>query len=195
MRPRRLGADLPGADGEEHDRLPGLDRFLRGAREGPSVAEVLAVEGDHARRLVVDQAADELAGLEVGLVSERGEAREAEAVILGEQGELEREIAALGDEADRAALELVPAEVEAVAASKIPRQFGPRSTAPAARTRSTIAASRARPSSPVSPSPVVIPTSAFAPAASDASTASSKPSAGTERTTSSGASGRSASDG
>ena len=113
VRPRRLGADLSGSDGEEDDGLPGLDRFLRGAREGPSVAEVLAVEGDDAGRLVVDQAADELARLEVGLVPERREAREAEPVVLGEQGELEREIAALRDEADRAALELAPAEVEA----------------------------------------------------------------------------------
>ena len=113
VRPRRLGADLSASDGEEHDGLPGLDRFLRGAREGPSVAEVLAVEGDDAGRLVVDQAADELARLEVCLVPERREPREAEPVVLGEQGELEREVAALRDEADRAALQLAPAEVEA----------------------------------------------------------------------------------
>ncbi len=111
--PRGLGTDLSCSDGEEDDGLPGLDRFLRGAREGPSVAEILAVEGDHTGRLVVDQAADELARLEVGLVPERREAREAEPVVLGEQGELEREVAALGDEADRAALQLAPAEVEA----------------------------------------------------------------------------------
>src|SRR6187200_3282940 len=115
VRPRRLGADLARADGQQNDRLAGLDDFLRGAREGAPVTEVLAVEGDHPRRLVSDEAADELACLEIRLVPERGEAREAEAVLLGEEGELQREIPALGDQSDGAAIELAPTQVETAA--------------------------------------------------------------------------------
>jgi len=62
---------------------------------------------------VVDEARDELAGLEIRLVSERGETGEPEAVVLCEEGELEGEVAALGDEAERPALQLAPAEIEA----------------------------------------------------------------------------------
>ena len=79
---------------------------------------------------------------------------------------------------------------ESVATS--PRQFGPTSRAPAARTRSTSARSRRRPASPVSPSPAVITTSARAPAASASSAAASSPAGGTASTTRSGGSGRSA---
>src|SRR6185312_4884464 len=115
VRPRRLGADLVRADGQQDDRLAGLDGLLRGARECTPVTEVLAVEGDHPRRLVGDEAADELACLEIRLVPERGEAREAEAVLLGEEGDLQREIPALGDQSDGAAIELAPTQVETAA--------------------------------------------------------------------------------
>lgn len=67
--------------------------------------------------------------------------------------------------------------------SSTPRQFGPSSTAPAARTRAARAASRRFPSSPDSPSPALIPTIARAPTASASSTADSKPAAGTATTT------------
>src|SRR5689334_2773335 len=68
-------------------------------------------------------------------------------------------------------------------------QFGPTSTAPAARTRSTTARSRLPPSAELSPSPAAIATIARAPAASEPSTVSSKALAGTASTTSSGGSG------
>src|SRR4029079_6566757 len=115
VRPRRLGADLVRADGQQDDRLAGLDGVLRGAREGAPVTEVLAVEGDHPRRLVGDEAADELACLKIRLVPERSKAREAEAVLLGEEGELQREIPALGDQSDGSPVELAPPQVETAA--------------------------------------------------------------------------------
>src|SRR5690348_10983780 len=74
-------------------------------------------------------------------------------------------------------------------------QFGPSSTAPAARTRWATARSRSRPSSELSPRPAAIATIARAPASSDASTVSSNAAAGTAKTTSSGGSGSASSDG
>ncbi len=82
----------------------------------------------------------------------------------------------------------------ALPASKMPRQFGPTSTAPAARTRSTTARSRSAPSPPSSPRPAVIATRALAPTASEAPTDSSNEAAGTTSATSSGASGSSSSE-
>src|SRR5262245_66335963 len=101
MRPGRLSAHLTRPDGEEDDRLPCLDGISCSARESPPVAKVLAIEGDHAGGLVVHEAAHELARLQVGLVAERGEARAAERVVLGEKSELEGKISALRRERDR----------------------------------------------------------------------------------------------
>src|SRR5262245_3224853 len=113
MRPGCLSAHLTRPDGEEDDRLPCLDGISLSARESPPVSKVLAIEGDYAGGLVVHEAAHELARLEVGLVAERGEAREAEPVVLGEKSELKGKISALRHERDRPALQLAPAEIEA----------------------------------------------------------------------------------
>ncbi len=69
------------------------------------------------------------------------------------------------------------------AASKIPMQLGPSMRAPAARTRSRSASSRARPDASRSPRPAVITTSERAPASSAASTVSSSARSGTATTT------------
>ena len=97
------------ARGQEHDRLAGRDG---GPHEGATVAEVLAVDGDHARRLVVRELGDELGRLQIGLVAERDEPGKTEADLAGEQRELEREVPALRDEPDRAAGERVRRELE-----------------------------------------------------------------------------------
>ena len=83
----------------------------------------------------------------------------------------------------------------AVVLSTRPRQLGPTSTAPAARTRAMSASSRARPAAPASPRPAVIATIARAPLASTPSTASSKPASGTAITARSIGPSRSATDG
>ena len=87
-------------------------RRLTGPRERPAVTEVLAVDADHAGVLVRRERLDELGGLDVRLIPERGEARDADAVLRAEQAQLEREVAALGDDPERAGRELVHAEIE-----------------------------------------------------------------------------------
>jgi hypothetical protein len=75
---------------------------VRGARERPAVEEVLAVDGDRLRAGVLRVGPQQVGGGQVGLVAERGEARDAHRTLLQEQAELERDVAALGDEPDRA---------------------------------------------------------------------------------------------
>ena len=72
---------LAAAGGEQDDLLAGRDGRGTGAGEGPPVAEVLAVDADHAGVLVGGERLDELGGLDVGLVPERGEPRDADAVL------------------------------------------------------------------------------------------------------------------
>ena len=107
----RAPASLPPA-ASRTTCLPARERRLPGPRERPAVAEVLAVDADHAGVLVGRERLDELRGLDVGLVPERGEARDADAVLRAEQAQLEGEVAALGDDPERAGRELVHAEVE-----------------------------------------------------------------------------------
>ena len=109
---RRAGSRLAAAGREEDHLLAGPERSLTGAREGAAVPEVLAVDADHAGVLVRCERLDELGRLDVGLVPERREARDADAVLGAEQAQLEREVAALGDDPERAGLELVHAEIE-----------------------------------------------------------------------------------
>ena len=85
---RRSGA----ADGEQHDRL------ARGARrlgERAPVAEVLAVDADHACAVVGGQVRDDLRDVEVGLVPDGHEPREAETEVAEQEPGLERDVAAL----------------------------------------------------------------------------------------------------
>ena len=106
----RAGLAAPGR--EKDDRLPRLRRAQACARERPSVAEVLHVEADDPGRLMGDQVADDVGRLEVGLIAERGEARESEPDLGDEQAQLEREVPALGDQPDRAPRELAPPDVQ-----------------------------------------------------------------------------------
>ena len=62
--------------------------------------------------LVGGEGVDELGGAEVGLVAQRGKAREPEPLGGGHQPELEREVAALGDEPDGAGRQRVGDELE-----------------------------------------------------------------------------------
>ena len=109
VRPRGARARLGRADGEQHDGL-----FGGGGRvhEGAPVAEVLGVDGDHLGRLVLGERGDELRKVDVGLVPDRGEPREAELDRAREDAELEGEVAALRDQADRALRELVRGDAE-----------------------------------------------------------------------------------
>src|SRR6187200_2710962 len=86
---------------------------MLGRRGEPApVAEVLRVDGDRARLVVPGERADELGRLDVRLVAQRDEAREPEADPGRLRADLEREVAALGDEADRAARQVLRDELE-----------------------------------------------------------------------------------
>ena len=76
------------------------------------MAEVLDVQRDDPGLVVLGEGGDQLGCFDVGLVSERGEAGEAEAVVGCDQRELESEVAALGDEPDLTGRKLAPADVE-----------------------------------------------------------------------------------
>src|SRR5207247_11300716 len=93
------------SDREQHDGLAGL---LRGTRERAPVAKVLDVERDQVRAVVSRELLEQLGRFEIGLIAERREAREAEPFAVGEQPELEREVAALRDQPDRAGRKVNP---------------------------------------------------------------------------------------
>ena len=70
MRGRRACPGLAAAGGEQDHLLADPQRRLAGAGERAAVAEVLAVDADHARVLVGREGFDQLGGLDVGLVTE-----------------------------------------------------------------------------------------------------------------------------
>ncbi len=113
-RVRARGADARRARAacQQEDRLARLCRRVGGARERPAVSEVLAVDADDPRLGVSGEGAQQVGGLEVGLVADRRKARDAEPEIRREQGDLEREVAALRDQPDRPRGEVLGAEVE-----------------------------------------------------------------------------------
>src|SRR5207245_9147917 len=98
-------AGLATSDRQQHDRLRGSGGCTS---ERAPVAEVLHVQRDQPRRLVAGEALDELRCLEIRLVAERREAREAEPFALRQQRELQRQVAALRDQPDRARREIDP---------------------------------------------------------------------------------------
>jgi len=112
VRARGAGACLGGSAREEHDRRPRLDGSLTGTRELAAVTKVFEVDGDELGRLVLAEGVYQLRRLDVGLVPERDEAREPEPELGADHADLEREVAALRDEPDRARLELLRAELE-----------------------------------------------------------------------------------
>src|SRR6478752_2637937 len=98
VRARGAAARGGAADREQHDRLPGRPRRLD---KGAAISEVLAVDADHARRLVLGERGDELGDADVRLVADRDRPREAEAVVLEQESDLEQDVAALREEPDR----------------------------------------------------------------------------------------------
>jgi hypothetical protein len=102
VRVRAARGGAAGADGEEHHGRARGHRGVRGAREGAPVEEVLAVHGDDLRPRVGGIGLQQVGRGQVGLVAQRGEARDADPALLEEQAQLERHVAALGDDADRA---------------------------------------------------------------------------------------------
>ena len=107
-------ATSPGGRAAAVEQDHGLLRVGRacGLDERAPVGHVLGVDGDRARRLVPGEVLDQLGQPYVGLVADRGEAREPEAAALEQHAELEREIAGLRDQPDRAARIVVRGHVE-----------------------------------------------------------------------------------
>ena len=104
----------PAAERPLLSRITGFSRDggARGLDEGAAVGDVLGVDRDRARRLVPGEVLDEIGQADVGLVADRGEAREPEAAALEQHAELDREIARLRDQADRARGVVVGGDVE-----------------------------------------------------------------------------------
>ena len=152
--------------------------------EGAAVGDVLGVDRDRARGLVAGQVLDEVGQAHVGLVADRGEAREPEAAALEQHAELDREVARLRDQADGAGGVVVRGDVELRERVVDADAVGAEHDRARARARARPAPARARgPASPFSASPAVITISARAPCASDSSTACSSPASGTDTTT------------
>ena len=112
MRACGAGAGGAAAGAHQHDRLAGCDDLARRAREGATVAEVLHVQGDQTRLLVQRDGGQEIGRVDVGLIAHGGEARDPEAVGGQKLTDLEREVAALRDQRDRAFAEACPREPE-----------------------------------------------------------------------------------
>jgi hypothetical protein len=108
---RAGGADagLGRADGQQDDRLA---RGGGRVDERAAVAEVLGVDGDRAGLGMLAEGGHELGQVDVGLVADRREAGEPEPRRAGQDAQLERQVAALGDEPDRPGRELVRGQPE-----------------------------------------------------------------------------------
>lgn len=97
---------------EEQDRLSGGVSGRQDVREAAAVPEVLHVRRDRPRGLMGDQGLQGVGGVDVALVAERDEAREARARALKVAADLQGQVAALRDEAEAAGREVAPAEPE-----------------------------------------------------------------------------------
>lgn len=107
-----LGATRGGsaaARGEQNDRLARRGSRLR---EGTAVAEVLGVHGDRRGGLVPGAVLDQVDEGDIGLVAERDEPGEAEAVPLHAELEFEGQISALAQQRDTAGREGVRGEMQ-----------------------------------------------------------------------------------
>ncbi len=100
---------VPASGGEEHDRLPGVGGRLG---EGASVAEVLGVHGDGPGALVPGAVGEQVDEGDVGLVAERDEPGEPEAVRAEAELEFEGEVAALAQQGHAAGGEGVGGQEE-----------------------------------------------------------------------------------
>ena len=109
MRAGRPDSNLARPAREQHHRLAGPGR---GTSEPATVAEILEIDADHPRGLVRRELLDELCRFEVGLIADRDETGDAEAKVLAEQRDLDRQVAALRDQAEMARDEIARGEVE-----------------------------------------------------------------------------------
>ena len=138
----------------------------RDARELARVAERLEVEQDEVGLRVVLPPLEQVVRRDVGLVADRDERREAEPARARRFSSSARPSAPLCDEKP-----IRPAGRRAArrsrsgrrAAEAMPRQFGPTSRAPCARTSASSCSWRSRPSAPVSAKPAEITQSARTP--------------------------------
>ena len=169
---RRLGA----TGGQQDQRLARVPQRPGSVEEGAAVDDVLGVDGDGARPVVVDAGVQEVDEPQVRLVAERDEAGDPQPAVGQQAGEVEDEVAALAEHrhvagGQHGVRELEPGrgvdDAEAVGADAAPRRRRARPPAPRPRA--------GRPRRPVSESPAVIPTIARAPAATASVTAATKP--------------------
>ena len=109
MRAGRAESDLARPACEQHHRLAGLGRRTS---EPATVAEVLEIDADHPRGLVPRELLDELCRFEIGLIADRDETGDAQAELLAEQRDLDRQVAALRNQAEIARDEVARGEVE-----------------------------------------------------------------------------------
>ncbi len=125
VRVDRAGPGPAAVDGQRDHRRATSHGAGGRTREGPSVAEVLDVDSDDLGGVVGGERLHEVGGAKVGLVTQRGKAREAEPVRGGHQPELEREVAALRDEADRARGQRVGHELQPLPRVQHAQAVGP----------------------------------------------------------------------
>ena len=107
--PRAPGRRAPAVE-QDHGLL-GRSR-AGGLDEGPAVGDVLGVDRDRARGLVPGEVLHQVGQADVGLVADRGEAREPEPAALEQHAELDREVARLRDQPDGAGGVVVGRDVE-----------------------------------------------------------------------------------
>ena len=105
--------------------LAGAHGGGRGAGEGAAVTEVLDVDGDELGGVVGGELGHEVGGAEIGLVAQRREPGEPQPLRRGEQPQFQREVAALGDEPDRAGGEGVGDKLEPPAGVQDAEAVGP----------------------------------------------------------------------
>ena len=85
---------------QDHGLLP--CRCASGLDEGTAVGDVLGVDRDRPGGLVAREVLDQVGQPHIGLIADRGEAREAEPAALEQHAELDRQVARLRDQADGA---------------------------------------------------------------------------------------------
>ena len=140
---------------QSEDRLAPRDA-AGDATEAARVPERLHVQQDHLRRLVVLPPLEQVVRGDVRLVPDRDERGEAEPARLGRLQQREAERAALRGEADVAARGRAGrrrSRSGSAPATAIPRQLGPISRAPCARTSASSRSWRSAPSLPTSAKP------------------------------------------
>ena len=195
----RAGGALAGRGGaalQREDRLAPGDP-PREPAEAARIPERLDVEEHDLGRLVLLPPLEQVVRGDVGLVPDRDEGGEPEPARVGG---LEQREPSAPDWDEKPMLPLGAERAAKVAfrrgpATAMPRQFGPISRAPWARTSASSCSCRSTPSLPTSAKPAEMTTSARTPLRSASSAAASTCSPGTEITARSTGSGISATDG